>query len=251
MQDIDQQKSDLTLLKEFVLSKMSMTANYQPVIIRELLRRNGRVNKEELALALLLADVETISYWESILMRWPKLTLQNKHSIVHYDSKTQVFQLLHDLSDSDLADEIIDICDKKIAEFSKPLGTKIASLRYSLIEESKGMCQACGAIPSTTNTLDIDHIIPKSKAKNGKVKTAQNETVDVDDKRNLQVLCAKCNRGKRDSGSFNFKPDKTRLEHVIVNALVKARELGFSTNEILEAANSKLSEIEFSNVQDL
>lgn len=238
------------MLKEFVLSTMSMTANYQPVIIREILRKNGHATKEELALALLMADVETLAYWESILMRWPKLTLEKKHSIVRYDSKSQIFELLYDLSNSELADEIIDICDKKIAEFSKPLATKIASLRYALIEEAKGMCQACGAIPSKTNTLDIDHIIPKSKSKNGKVKTAQNETVDVDDKRNLQVLCAKCNRGKRDSGSYNFKPDKSRLEHVITNALVKARELGFSTSEILEAANSKLNEPEFSKVQD-
>jgi hypothetical protein len=50
----DFEKKDLKVLEEFVSYKMSMTANYQPGIIRELLVRGGSATKDELALALLL-----------------------------------------------------------------------------------------------------------------------------------------------------------------------------------------------------
>lgn len=43
-------------LREFVENKMSMTANYQPVILRELLLRGGVATKEQLTHALMKED---------------------------------------------------------------------------------------------------------------------------------------------------------------------------------------------------
>ena len=59
-------------LENFLLEKMSMTANYQPVIIRELLRRDGTATVDELLKSLIVEDQILLSRWRLILMNWPK-----------------------------------------------------------------------------------------------------------------------------------------------------------------------------------
>lgn len=66
--------------------------------------------------------------------------------------------------------------------------------------------------------LDIDHIVPKAEAErkrgiwHGKVPNRKGTLIDIDDIENLQVLCEKCNRGKRDQGKFHdFRPSKISL----------------------------------------
>lgn len=59
-------------------------------------------------------------------------------------------------------------------------------LRYRAIKLHGGYCQCCGRRPSRINPLHIDHIKPRSKY--------PELELDID---NLQVLCKKCNLGKR------------------------------------------------------
>ena len=83
-------------LKDFLLNKMSMTENYQPVVIRELLRRGGIASQDELSKSLMLANQVLLAYWKGRLMTWPKMTL-TKHKIISYDRNSQQFKLLVDL----------------------------------------------------------------------------------------------------------------------------------------------------------
>jgi diadenosine tetraphosphate (Ap4A) HIT family hydrolase len=69
------------------------------------------------------------------------------------------------------------------------------SLRFRVLKDSGGRCALCGASKHETS-LDVDHIIPRSKR--GKTEYE-----------NLQVLCAKCNRSKRDQDSTDFRNDLT------------------------------------------
>lgn len=59
------------------------------------------------------------------------------------------------------------------------------SLRYDVLKRDGFRCRVCGATVSDGAKLEVDHIIPVSKG--GK------STMD-----NLQTLCERCNRGKRD-----------------------------------------------------
>ena len=59
-------------LFDFLNNKMSMTANYQPVIIRELLKRSGTASVDELLKSLMIEDQLLIIKWRKILMNWPK-----------------------------------------------------------------------------------------------------------------------------------------------------------------------------------
>jgi len=65
------------------------------------------------------------------------------------------------------------------------------SLRYRVLKEGKQRCALCG-ITARESVLDVDHIIPRSKG--GK-----------NDVANLQVLCSKCNRSKRDLDDTDFR----------------------------------------------
>ena len=224
---------DLKALREFVDSEMSMTANYQPVIIRQLLIQGGRATKDELMLALLLEQPDVINYWRSILMKWPKLILVKKHKLILYRSKTKTFELLFDLSNSEEVSVISKICDVKIAKFRKFAVRKESGIRYKLIEQAKGCCQACGSLGTLENPLDIDHIVPQSKAKEGKIRSAQGVLIGVNDEENLQVLCIACNRGKRDQGHFNFKPSEERLTEAVTEIVNRAKDLGMDVDKIL------------------
>jgi 5-methylcytosine-specific restriction endonuclease McrA len=103
-------------------------------------------------------------------------------------------------------------------------------------EAAKGCCEACGAKATGDKPLDIDHIIPKSKAKDGKVKQASGEVIGVHDLRNLQVLCIACNRGKREHGDFDYRPSKERLVEAIAGIIKRASELEMNVDEVLAAA---------------
>ena len=201
-------------LHDFLVNKMSMTANYQPVIIRELLKRDGLASVDELLKSLMLEDQLLIKRWQKILMNWPKKTL-TKRKIISYNKTTKQFQLLVQLSDAKRVDALVKLCTKKIQSFESPIIRREAALRFELLERAHGRCQACGIL-AAERPLDIDHIIPQAEALrkagvwHGKVPDRNNNFIDVDDIENLQVLCEKCNRGKRDQGNFyDFRPSKS------------------------------------------
>ena len=218
-------------LKDFLLNKMSMTENYQPVVIRELLHRGGNASQDELSKSLMLENQVLLAYWKGRLMTWPKKTL-TKHKIISYDRKSQQFKLLVDLKKSNRIKELINICDKKIKAFNSPLIRREASVRFKLIEErAKGRCEACGVL-ARVKPLDVDHIVPKAVAErnrgiwHGKVPDRNNNMIGVDDFDNLQMLCETCNRGKRDQGKFHdFRPSNDSLVEAVNSIILRAQEI--------------------------
>ncbi len=58
-------------------------------------------------------------------------------------------------------------------------------LRYRVLREQKGRCQACGMTAKDGAKLHVDHIIPIS----------HNPRLQLDPN-NLQILCEDCNLGK-------------------------------------------------------
>jgi diadenosine tetraphosphate (Ap4A) HIT family hydrolase len=95
------------------------------------------------------------------------------------------------------------ICEEKIQEYIASRGLSIwdyrllddnpvpDSLRFRVLKEAKGRCSLCGSTKDE-RPLDVDHIIPRSR--HGKTEYS-----------NLQALCSKCNRSKRDEDSTDFR----------------------------------------------
>jgi hypothetical protein len=73
------------------------------------------------------------------------------------------------------------------------------SLRYRLIRESDGKCNACGATAkSSGRPMHVDHIIPRSVDPSREL-----------DYSNLQLLCEACNLGKSNRDSKDWRGSAT------------------------------------------
>src|SRR5690348_14985959 len=95
------------------------------------------------------------------------------------------------------------LCEQKLQSFVQKRGIGIwdyrlledepipDSLRYQASKQAGGRCQLCG-ITAKERALDVDHIIPRSRG-------GKNEVA------NLQVLCSKCNRSKRNQDDTDFR----------------------------------------------
>ena len=218
---------------------MRMRDVYQPAIILELIRRNGAASRDDLAIAVWRADPCNLDAAIRVLMRWPKRTLTS-HGVVSYDSATKSFHLTAtEMAEADRI-AVEQECLSRISAWVGTPAGRVASLRFRLIDAAEGRCQACGA-PGFHDQLDVDHVVPRSYARNGQVRTASGEKVPVDDERNLQVLCVPCNRGKADRSTTDFRPSLERLARNLCLLRSAAADLGYSVHE-LEAATLKLAD---------
>jgi predicted house-cleaning noncanonical NTP pyrophosphatase (MazG superfamily) len=195
------------MLIEFLNEEMSMTEIYQPAVIKELVENGGFCTKDTLAAKLAEHDIAVRQYYRQVVMRWPKKTLE-KHGVVSYDRNTTQFTLECGLSEKE-AKEVIRVCDEKINEWLEKKKDREKSpranesVRYSVIRDAKGKCGLCG-IPSSLRPLDVDHIVPQSKAKQGKVEK-NGRLIPVNSEENLQALCFRCNRAKRAGDDKDFR----------------------------------------------
>ena len=187
-------------LKEFLLSKMKLSHIYQPLLIRTLVDAGGSATIRQLANVFITQDESQILYYEKRLKEMPIKVLK-KHGIITKDDDLVKLNV-EKLSLQQKA-EIKKICEEKMQEYIASRGLAIwdyrllddslipDSLRFRVLKEAKGRCSLCG-VTKDERPLDIDHIIPKSRA--GKTEYS-----------NLQVLCSKCNRSKRNEDTTNFK----------------------------------------------
>jgi len=222
---------DAVDLLDFVQNQMKMTYYYQPVVIKALVQNGGRAPKDLLAVELLLGDPDTLPNARKTLQRWPWKTLRDR-GVVTRDSSTSDWILKAKYKSEDIP-AIVAACDVALNSWAKRFPQKQSAQRIHLLELAGGCCQACGARPPTV-VLDIDHIIPKSRARNGSVKLENGDLIHVDDERNLQVLCAPCNRGKRDQGDFDFRASESRLAESIATTLDIAASHGYNVDVIFK-----------------
>ena len=99
--------------------------------------------------------------------------------------------------------ELKKICEEKLQQYVASRGMSIwdyrlldtepvpDSIRFRVLKDADGRCALCG-VTKNESPLDIDHIIPRSKGGKNIYE-------------NLQVLCAKCNRSKRDKDQTDFR----------------------------------------------
>lgn len=187
-------------LKDFIQRRLRMSHLYQPMVIRELISAGGKATVRQLALSLLAQDESQIRYYEDRIKKMP-LTVLKKHSVVSVDG--DLVQLsTQDLSFQERA-EIRGLCEQKLQEFIKARGDGVweyrfidestisGSLRIRVLEAAQGRCQLCGTSIKEA-PIDVDHIVPRSLG--GKTELS-----------NLQALCYRCNRGKGNRSTVDYR----------------------------------------------
>lgn len=221
--------SDLMI---YLRQTMSPTAYYQPLIIAELIRRGGSASQRDLAIALMTGDDGEVRRWERIVGRWPRQTLR-KHGVVSYDPKLKEYRLLVEFGDEAMRAALLEECAIQVQRWQSSVKNRSSSRRYEALRRAAGRCQLCG-IPGNLVPLHVDHIVPWStrKTKTNTVMTADGDEVDVDDVRNLQVLCLPCNTAKGASDTTDFRPSAQRLAEVVSAVRHLANAQGISAEEL-------------------
>jgi ATP adenylyltransferase len=180
---------------------MRMSHVYQPVMLRELLSRDGRATVAEIAHALLDEDRSQIEYYSEITKNMVGRVLTNRnvvkrdggeYALLGYDNFTQ-----------DQIERLKDACEVKLSEYLARRGDAIwehrrrsvgyisGTLRYEVLKNAKFRCELCG-VPADERALEVDHITPRNKG-------------GTDEIANLQALCFSCNAMKRDRDDTDFR----------------------------------------------
>ena len=187
-------KEAFITLKHFIETKMRMSREYQPAILKILLQSGGKAHINKLAEALFSYDEAQKDYYKYIIGRHPTDVLVHKHKILYKKGQTYYLDMFGELS-KDERDKLIALCNEKLekyfANILKKAPAKItASKRYQVLQRAGGRCALCKS-SSKDYALDVDHIVPKNMG-------------GSDDLANLQALCYRCNRAKRDTDTTNW-----------------------------------------------
>ncbi len=187
-------------LKDFITRRMRMQHIYQPVMIKTLLKYDGKASTRAIAKAFSQQDESQIEYYEQITKNMPGKVLA-KHGVVKYDSGNYFLNIRNLTKAQQL--ELINLCNSAIKKYKKDRGMRIwqhrirdskaipGSMRYEVLKVAKFRCQLCG-ISASEKALDVDHIIPRNKG---------GQTV----MENLQALCYTCNSQKADLDRTDFR----------------------------------------------
>ena len=195
------QSSTYERLADYINRRMRMSHIYQPLMLMELLGRCSPAPAEDIARRILGEDSSQIEYYTERVKRMVGRVLTSNGITAHQGG---IYSLIgaDDLSEIE-RDALLQLCRVKLDAFRLKRGDEVfahrsrhrtaisGSIRYRVFTRAKGRCECCGAHEHQA-ALEVDHIIPKNLG-------------GSDDISNFQALCFRCNAGKRDSDSTDFR----------------------------------------------
>lgn len=189
-------------LENFIRHEMRMSHIYQPVMLAELLMRNGNASAREVATALLTHDASQIEYYEQITKNMVGKVLTRNRGITTREGQSYSLNGFEALT-AEQIERLVTLCHEKIEAYVAKRGKAIWShratsagyiagtARYEVLKRAKYRCELCG-VSAEEKALEVDHILPR---KHG----------GGDEMHNLQALCYSCNATKRDRDDTDFR----------------------------------------------
>jgi len=218
-------------LKNYITKKMSMSHIYQPLMLIELIKGNGKATGTNIAKSFLSYDETQIDYYKKITTLMPFKYL-SKHLNEIKKSKDNYSFEDFDLNETQ-KNELIKLCNEKLQKYIKKRGIKKifshrtlasgiipGSIRYKVLLRAKNRCESCG-ISNKEKALEVDHILPRTKK--GK-----------DELINYQALCYTCNSQKSNKDDTDFRKILESYNHrkkgcifcdISKNKIIKSNEL--------------------------
>ena len=120
--------SSFRQLRDFIQKQMRMSHIYQPVMIKELLRRGGKTSIRNIAATFLAHDASQLEYYEQITKNMPGKVLA-KHGIVHRDGDNYKLTLDPSKLSRQERDDLILLCNTAINDYLAK--TRCGGLRSS------------------------------------------------------------------------------------------------------------------------
>ena len=232
-------------IKDFIQNRMRMSHVYQPVMLSELLQKNGKANSSEIATVLLNKDQSQIDYYQHIVNGMVGKVLRSHALVTKLPRQPDYFLKGYSELNAEEIQQLIALCEEKLKDFESKRGDSVwehrsrnrklvsGTVRYSVLKRANYRCELCG-IKADDKALEVDHIVPKSLG-------------GADDLTNYQALCYSCNasKGNRDSTDLagNRIEYKNRLDGCLFceaysnrkviteNTLAYAIEDGFPVTE--------------------
>ena len=195
-------------LRGFIAERMRMSHVYQPLMLMELLGRRSPAPAQDVARRILGEDVTQIEYYTERVKRMVGKVLTG-NGITRCEKGTYALVGGEELSDAE-RDQLLDLCRQRLDAFREQRGEEVfahrsrnrtpinGSIKYRVLTRAKARCECCGA-HEHQRALEVDHIIPKNHG-------------GSDDLSNLQALCFRCNAGKRDTDSTDFRGLQTSYD---------------------------------------
>ena len=186
-------------IKDFIQNRMRMSHVYQPVMLSELLQKNGKANSSEIATVLLNKDQSQIDYYQHIVNGMVGKVLRSHALVTKLPRQPDYFLKGYSELNAEEIQQLIALCEEKLKDFESKRGDSVwehrsrnrklvsGTVRYSVLKRANYRCELCG-IKADDKALEVDHIVPKSLG-------------GADDLTNYQALCYSCNasKGNRDS----------------------------------------------------
>lgn len=197
-------------LHNFIAEEMRMSQVYQPVMLMELLKRNGQATVQQIAQSILDKDPTQIEYFSEIVKNMVGRVLTKNRGITEKTGDTYKLIGSEQLTPKQIA-LLMHLCQSKIDEFEAKRGDAVwehrkrghrpisGSVRYEVLSRAKFKCELCG-ISADEKNIEVDHIFPKSLG-------------GIDDLSNFQALCYSCNAAKRNTDDTDFRLFKSLYEH--------------------------------------
>ena len=188
-------------LRTYIAERMRMSHIYQPLMLMELLSRSSPAPAQDVARRILGEDVTQIDYYTERVKRMVGKVLTG-NGITAYANGAHSLIGGEELSDVE-RDELQQLCRQRLDAFRAQRGEDVfahrsrnrtpisGSIKYRVLTRARGRCECCGA-HEHERALEVDHIVPKNHG-------------GSDDISNLQALCFRCNAGKRDTDTTDFR----------------------------------------------
>jgi ATP adenylyltransferase len=188
-------------LRQYIAERMRMSHIYQPLMLMELLGRRSPAPAQDVARRILGEDVTQIEYYTERVKRMVGKVLTG-NGITRCERGTYALVGGEELSDAE-PDQLLALCRQRLDAFRQQRGEEVfahcsrhrtpisGSIKYRVLTRARGRCECCGA-HQHQRALEVDHIVPRSHG-------------GSDDLSNLQALCFRCNAGKRDTDSTDFR----------------------------------------------
>ncbi len=224
-------------LKAFISKKMRMSHIYQPLMLIELIKGNGKSTGVKIARSFLDYDDTQIEYYQHIIKIMPFKVISKHFKEIKRDKDNYVFENF-DLSEIQKK-ELIDLCKVQLNKYinkrgldnilqhrKKSSGYISGSIRYEVFKRAKRRCELCG-ISSNEKALEVDHIIPR-------------ENGGSDEMSNFQALCYSCNSMKRNKDDTDFRNILDTYKHrdkecifcnVSKNKIIKENQLAIAIED--------------------
>ena len=165
--------SNFEQLKHFLSSKtgLRMAHIYKPAMLLTIIRNGGKATKADIARDFLFRDTTQVEYYRrKIVHPMPGKRLVRDGLVEKDGDEYRLASVMGSLATDQLR-EVEQILEDRIAgylDMRNPFGESNldavpGSVRYRVIRDAGGRCEACG-VSSRETQIDVDHIVPRSKA---------------------------------------------------------------------------------------